>query len=172
MQRRLQHAIVLDQLLAVRRTVRISIPINILLGLASVLVAVHAGKGELGVIWFLNSLAVNVARFVLCRRPIEELPSGSSKMPAWSVERHLLVHCILACLSGFVWAAIPILCDWYTSGETLFYLVVVCGITAGAATYGFAYARIPISFICPPLLSVILCLIIFGAFERFILAAT
>ncbi|MEK1850960.1 MAG: EAL domain-containing protein, partial [Phyllobacterium sp.] len=54
----------------------------------------------------------------------------------------------------------------------VFYLVVLCGITAGAITAGFAYARMPICYIVPVLLSVAGCLVYAGGFERYCLAAT
>ncbi|MFX5578581.1 hypothetical protein ABTD84_19185, partial [Acinetobacter baumannii] len=76
-------------------------------------------------------------------------------------------------ISGFAWAGMPWLSEGYTTPETLFYLTCVCGITAGAVTHGFAFARIPISFITPPLLSVIFCLFAFNRTPtRLALAAT
>jgi diguanylate cyclase (GGDEF)-like protein len=165
-----------DQLLAVRKTVSISIPVNILLGLAALLVAIHSGEAFVGLIWFITSLIINVLRLSLCRAPVR-MRKSKLKAVNWGcsslgVVGHLYFHTLLALLSGLVWAFIPALCDWYTSPQTLFYLTVVCGITAGAVTHGFAYARIPLCFIIPPLMSVWICLIIAGGFERYILAAT
>ncbi|WP_337267676.1 putative bifunctional diguanylate cyclase/phosphodiesterase [Oryzifoliimicrobium ureilyticus] len=174
-QKKLRYAIVTDQLLAVRKTVAISIPVNILLGVASLLVAHHAGETTLGAIWFTISSIVNAMRIILCRLPIrQENKRGSAfgKLYPLSVQHHLLLHTLFAFLSGMVWAFIPVLCNWYTSPQTLFYLTVVCGITAGAVTHGFAYARIPIFFITPSLLSVAICLIAAGGFDRMILALT
>ena len=78
----------------------------------------------------------------------------------------------MAAASGVVWAFIAILCEGYTAPQTVFYLTVICGITAGAITAGFAYARMPICYIVPVLLSVAACLIYAGGFERYCLAAT
>ncbi|NEL41616.1 MAG: GGDEF-domain containing protein, partial [Xanthomonas perforans] len=70
-----------------------------------------------------------------------------------------------------VWACQPLLCDGYTTAETLFYLTITCGVTAGAVTHGIAYARIPLAFIALPLLSVVACLAYAGDFDRNCLAA-
>ncbi|NTJ43059.1 EAL domain-containing protein [Agrobacterium larrymoorei] len=170
----LHDAIVTDQLLAVRKTVAISIPVNVALGIASLLVAFHAGKGLEGVLWFIPSALINIMRLVLCHMSIRSPEGTEQTVPnaLLGVDGHLQAHWITAMISGIIWAFIPILCDWYTSPQTLFYLTVVCGITAGAATHGFAYARIPFSFIIPPLSSVVICLIVAGGFERYILAGT
>jgi diguanylate cyclase (GGDEF)-like protein len=166
----LQQLIRADQLSAVRRTVLLSIPVNILLGVASLLVAWNSGHGAAGLVWFGTSSIVNVLRILLCRLPLG--PAASNGFRAWSVSQHLRGHWILALLSGAVWAFIPVLCEGYTSPQTLFYLTVVCGITAGAVTHGFAYSRIPICFIMLPLLSVAGCLLYAGGFDRNCLAAT
>ncbi len=164
-----------DQLLAVRRTVRLSIPINIILGLSVLAVAWHAGRGSTAFAWFLMSLLWNVLRIWLCRVPLSRSPVAvrpDDARIAGTVTRHLRIHCVLALLSGLTWAAIPVLCDGYTSPQALFYLTVVCGITAGAVTHGFAYARIPLCFITPPLLSAAACLFWFGDFDKYWLAGT
>ncbi|GJG94898.1 bifunctional diguanylate cyclase/phosphodiesterase [Cupriavidus pauculus] len=164
-----------DQLLAVRRTVRLSIPINIILGLCVLAVAWHAGRGATAGAWFLVSLLWNVLRIWMCQVPVTRAgiaARGDDARVAATVTRHLRIHCTLALLSGLTWATIPVLCDGYTSPQTLFYLTVVCGITAGAVTHGFAYARIPLCFITPPLLSAAACLFWFGNFDKYWLAGT
>ena len=164
-----------DQLLAVRRTVRLSIPINIILGASVLAVAWHAGRGPTAGAWFVVSLLWNVLRIWICGRPLAAsggATRGDDAALDATVVRHLRAHCVLAWLSGLTWAAIPLLCDGYTSPQTLFYLTVVCGITAGAVTHGFAYARIPLCFITPPLLSAAACLAWFGGFDRLWLAGT
>ena len=169
----LNGAIVLDQLRAVRKTVAISLPVNMALGLAALLVAWNSGRGGDGAVWFGVSAIVNALRLLLCRFPIREAGEALPRM-AWSLgtDQHLRAHWVLALASGLVWAAVPLLCDGYTSPQTLFYLTVVCGITAGAVTHGFAYAIIPLCFITPPLLSVVGCLVWAGGFDRYCLAAT
>ncbi|MBR0664369.1 EAL domain-containing protein [Roseomonas hellenica] len=168
-----------DQLSAIRRTVLISIPVNMILGFTITLVAVHSGHVADGLAWLLLSTIVNASRIILCRADLpgsggyrEEPPRRRSGLIARSIGGHLRLHWLLALVSGGVWALIPLLCDGYTAPETIFYLVVVCGITAGAVTHGFAYASIPICFITPPLLSVAGCLFYAGGFERTCLAAT
>ena len=73
----LQHLIAADQLLAVRRSMLISVPVSIILGLISLLVALHYGQGLAGLLWFLASSLVNAARMLLCRFPVRLLdPAG------------------------------------------------------------------------------------------------
>lgn len=172
----LRYAILTDQLFAVRKTVAISMPVNMLLGAASLLVAMHADKSATGVVWFVFSSIVNVLRLVLCRLPVQHSerqtdgPLFGLSYPG--VVGHLHLHTILALLSGLVWGSVPVMCDWYTSPQTLFYLAVICGITAGAVTHGLSYARVPMCFITPPLISACICLVLAGGFERNMLAAT
>ncbi|AWI91536.1 GGDEF-domain containing protein [Methylobacterium sp. DM1] len=167
-----------DQLDAVRGSVQQALPINMLLGLASFLVALHSGYGVAGGVWFSASMAVNLLRLGLCRAPCAGLAIAADESPiaeraaARSVDRHLVLACLAALCSGSVWAFLPILSEGYTTAQTLFYLTITCGITAGAVTHGIAYARIPICFITPPLLSVALCLLAVGGFDRNCLAAT
>lgn len=168
-----------DQLAAVRRTVLLSIPVNMILGFTVTLVAAHSGHVADGLTWLLLSTIVNASRIILCRTDFPGVPPDrrgpSRRIPAFltlPIGTHLRLHWLLALLSGGIWALIPLLCDGYTAPETIFYLVVVCGITAGAVTHGFAYACIPICFITPPLLSVAGCLLYTGGFERSCLAAT
>jgi diguanylate cyclase (GGDEF)-like protein len=167
----LQALIRADQLRTVRRTVLLSIPVNILLGIAAVLVAWQSGRGDTALIWFAASSVVNLLRIVLCRWPLapSAAPGGFRN---WSVDQHLRRQCILSLASGAVWALIPVLCDGYTSPQTLFYIALGCGITAGAVTHSFAYAPIPICFITLPLLSGIGCLVYVGGFDRYCLSLT
>lgn len=153
-----------DQLTAVRHTVLLSIPVNVVLGLISTFVAWSAGKLSIALIWLSCSAIVNALRILVCRMPVERIaalplvPALFARRGESAVDTNLRLQWILAFLSGMVWAGVPFLCEGYTTPETLFYLTCVCGITAGAVTHGFAYSRIPISFITPPLLSIIACL--------------
>ncbi|MDP4004378.1 bifunctional diguanylate cyclase/phosphodiesterase [Methylobacterium sp. NEAU K] len=166
-----------DQLEAVRRSVLRAIPVNMLLGLASALVAFHSGNGRVGAVWYAASTAVNLVRFCLCRAACPglalrtDMPLGMAAAASHSVDVHLRACTVVAFLSGLVWAFQPLLCEGYTSAQSLFYLSVTCGITAGAVTHGTAYARIPLSFILLPLMSVALCLLLTGEFDRCCLAA-
>jgi diguanylate cyclase (GGDEF)-like protein len=166
-----------DQLDAIRQSVLRAIPVNMILGLTGTLVAVQAGRGEMGAAWFAVSTLANVLRIALCRAPCAGLALDAATPPAAEaaarlVDRHLALSSLAALLSGLVWACLPLLCEGYTAPETLFYLTVTCGITAGAVTHGIAYARIPSCFITPPLLSVAGCLLYAGGFDRICLAAT
>ncbi|MEK1852005.1 MAG: GGDEF-domain containing protein, partial [Phyllobacterium sp.] len=159
----LQDLILADQLMAVRRSMLISVPVSIILALTSLLVAFHYGHALAGLLWFFASTLVNTARIVLCRSPIRRLspddPVEPKNLDPASVKHHLFLQSATAAISGLVWAFIAVLCEGYTAPQSVFYLVVLCGITAGAITAGFAYARMPICYIVPVLLSVAGCLV-------------
>lgn len=146
-----------DQLVTLRKTVALSIPINIALGLCAFVVAAYYGNGQAGAIWFFLSTLANAARLVACKFPLPEMPSGPAAGDLEASNRttrnYLHLHIALAFASGLVWAWVPVLCDWYTSPQTLFYALIVCGITAGAVTYGYSFAKVPTAFITPPLLT-------------------
>lgn len=170
-----------DQLTAARHTVMLSIPVAFVLSGISTFVAWHSGKIWVALVWLACATLVNVVRIPLCRlspqRVAQLVPwmnrRGEAGGPGAVVELNLRLHWILALVSGIAWAGMPWLSEGYTTPETLFYLTCVCGITAGAVTHGFAFARIPISFITPPLLSVIFCLLAFDRTPtRLALAAT
>jgi diguanylate cyclase (GGDEF)-like protein len=166
-----------DQLIAVRQSVSSSIPVGIALAGAIALVAIHYGPGEAGLIWFFFATIVNIFRIFLCRMGLPEASRTNSSVDQSlfeqrTVEQHLRLFWITALVSGFVWSVVPVLCKGYTSPQTLFYLMLVTGTTAGVVTHGTAYARIPTCFITPSLVSIIGCLLYAGGFDRNCLAAT
>ncbi|MGX7704592.1 putative bifunctional diguanylate cyclase/phosphodiesterase [Methylobacterium sp. Gmos1] len=167
-----------DQLEAVRRSVQHALPVNAILGATGALVAVQAGHAAAGLGWFAVSSAVNLVRFGLCRAPCsglavtEATPPEQARAGARAIDRHLRLATLAAFLSGLVWSLVALLCGGYTAPQTLFYLVVICGITAGAVTHGMAFAAIPASFITPPLLTVAVCLAWAGGIDRLGLAFT
>lgn len=144
----------------------IALQINTLLGITTLLVAWHGGNAIPGLIWFLASCAANLWRIQILLR----LPEG--ELETRPTEKILRRASLSAFVSGLVWATVPILCDGYSSPQTLFYLIVVCGITAGAITHGTAYSLVPIGFILPPLISMFGCLVYQGGLEHICLAAT
>ena len=75
-------------------------------------------------------------------------------------------------LSGCVWSALPALCGLYTAPQSLFFLIVSCGITSGAVSHGGAYSNVPISFISPPILSTVVAMVYVGGFDRYAVAIT
>lgn len=166
----LEGLIRLDQLRAVRRSVLISLPVTILLSLSNLAMASYGGQGGAGLVWFWASIAVNLMRSLLCGFPPRAMLLDGRESPA--IRRWFRAMCLLAWCSGMVWAAVPLLCDGYTTSQAPFFLVVVCGITAGAVVHGTAYARVPICFITPALFSIIVCLVWNGSFEQRMLAAT
>ena len=156
-----------DQLIAVRRSVLTSIPVGIALAGAIALVAIHYGPGKAGLVWFSSATIINIFRIFLCRAPLP----GATKINSTAeqtrsahraVEQHFRLYWITALVSGFIWSLVPLLCKGYTSPQTLFYLMLVCGTTAGVVTHGTAYARIPTCFITPSLASIIGCLLYTG----------
>ncbi len=165
-EQRIEKLVLWDQLVATRKNVLVALRVNSILSFTAFLVAFHAGNIIPGLLWFLTSCIVNLWRTqVLTRLPPEET---SQRL----IEKILNRASLSSFASGLVWASIPLLCEGYSSPQTLFYLIVVCGITAGAVTHGIAYSRVPISFITPPLISIILCLLYQGGFEQICLAAT
>ena len=151
----------------------IAIPINMVLGVIALVVAIHSGQGFAGMAWFAASTVANLLRLALCHAPCAGLsPSAQPEAAARSVDRHLRLVQASALLSGLVWAFLPALCAGCTAEQTVFYLTLTCGTTAGAVTYGTAFARMPIGFLTPPLLSIAACLFAAGGFEHICLAAT
>ena len=166
-----------DQLVSVRRSVLAGMPISIVLSLTATLVAIKSGRPVMGLVWLLLTLSLSVVRIVTSRRLLERssaaaaLGGDTSLVDARWVEWQLRWTAIAAGASGCVWALVALLCDGYTSAQTVFYLTVVCGACAGAVTYSSAYALAPVSFIVPTLLSVMVSLMIAGGFENVSLAA-
>lgn len=162
-----------DQLDAARRSVRRALLINSMMGLTCLVVAVRSGEWVAGICWFAASACANLCRAYLCRSACPGLDDGipvASDGGGAAIDARLR-HCAYgALLSGTVWACLPLLCAGYTSPQTLFFLTVTCGITAGAVCYGAAYAPIPISFITPPLLSAAGCLMAIGGLDHLCLA--
>ncbi len=174
-ERILKRAIRRDQLDAARRSVLRALIINAVIGVICLAVAVRAGHGTMGGLWFAASTLANLLRVYLCRAHCigldDEMPIESDAVAA-AIERRLEFMALGALLSGMIWGCLPFLCAGFSSPEATFYLVVSCGITAGAVSYGTSFARIPILFITPALLTVIGCLLTTGGFERRCLAAT
>ncbi len=94
-----------------------------------------------------------------CLHPPGAAP-GDTAIPGHDgVDAALRLSWILALLSGGTWAMLALLCDGYTTPEAVFYITMLCGITAGSVTYGIAHREIPIAFVTPPLLTVVACLV-------------
>lgn len=174
-ERILRRAIRRDQLDAARRSVLRALFINLILGLTCLAVAIRADHGMAGGIWFAASTVANLLRVYLCRASCVGLDDDTpvdADAAATAIDRRLELMAFGAFLSGLVWACLPFLCAAYTTPQAVFYLVVTCGITAGAVSYGTSFARIPVFFITPPLVSVVGCLFVTGGFERECLAVT
>jgi diguanylate cyclase (GGDEF)-like protein len=160
-----------DQLDALRRNILVAIPVNLVIAAIALVVSFHSLHGLEGAVWFAAVGLVNAIRIAQAWRPTAQRSKEPPLSPA-EVDRSLNRLCLTALLSGLVWALVPVLCDGYTSPQTLFFLTIVCGITAGAITHGTPYARMPACFILPPLLSVVGCLLYAGGFDRNCLALT
>ena len=162
-----------DQLTAVRGRILTAVPVNIGLAIVVTIVAIHGGRGLAGIAWFATSTAVNVLRITPSLVFLRKRSNENMSSIEWSIEQHLRLSWVTALASGVVWSFIPILCGGYTAGSSMFYLIVICGATAGAVTNGAVYARMAICFITPPLLSITGCLLLYGQnFNRDALAAT
>jgi diguanylate cyclase (GGDEF)-like protein len=159
----------IDQLRAAHGSAAIAMPVNLLLSGVCAAVAWHAGHTLLALIWLAASLSVTAARVTLHRQTRAILASPVA--PA-EVERQLRTLWLITLAAGGVWAMLPGLCALYTAPQSLFFLAVGCGITAGAVSHGGAYARVPIAFITPPIVSTAVALLLVSGFDRAMLAAT
>ncbi len=169
----LQASIDLDRLLAVRRAALLALPVNMILSIANLLVGISAGDAGKWTLWLAASVLANALRTLLCYTPYtaEDVSTSGSGLKL-SPRMHMRLHTAFALFQGAIWACVPALCIGYSPEQTLYYLTVICGITAGSAVYGFSYAPIPMCFITPVLLSVTASLLWAGGFERDMLAGT
>jgi diguanylate cyclase (GGDEF)-like protein len=170
--RTLKTLILKDQLSAVCRNVLTAASVNIIISSIVLFVSIYHGHTGLGVAWFSAATTINMIRIGQCLLPPLSITTNILVVGRETVERQLKLLCLTALVSGLVWALIPVLCDGYTSPQTLFYLTVVCGITAGAVTHGTPYALMPTCMISPPLISLFFCLLYAGGVDRDCLAAT
>ncbi|WP_426263356.1 putative bifunctional diguanylate cyclase/phosphodiesterase [Sphingomonas sp. PWP1-2] len=161
-----------DQLVEAQRSVAIALPINVLLTLLCAAVAWHAGATRMALLWLAASLSVNIARGVLQWRTRGRRSAATPPVTPAAVERQLRALWVVTLASGCAWATLPWLCALYTTQQSLFFLAVGCGITAGAVSHGGACARVPIAFITPPIVSTAIALLAVGGFDRTMLAAT
>ena len=159
----LRHMVRADQLATARRNLLVTLRANIVLSIAAAAVAINSGYVRGGVCWLLLSVLLSLLRYSLLQRPF-----ATTDAPA--VERHLRTAAWGAIAGGCLWALIPLLCEGYTSPQTLFYMMLVCGTCAGSVAHGAAFARVPIYFITPPLLAVAGCLAYAGGFDNMALA--
>ncbi|WBO60799.1 GGDEF domain-containing protein [Acidocella sp. MX-AZ03] len=161
----LDQLILRDQLVSIRRNIMMILPINSGISTIVFLMALYYAHGRAGLIWFIAAMTINIIRFVQ-----SWLPDTAPPLPVRQNSFRWLS--LTALLSGLVWATLPVLSDYCTNPQTVFYLTVTCGTTAGAVTHGGPYARVPICFVVPPLLSVFACLILLDNFGSACLAAT
>ncbi len=161
-----------DQLDAIRQNIPTVAPVVIIISAIVLFVSIRYQHGTQGIEWFTASAFISLLRTGQCYLPLRDSAEASMAAGQQSVERHLQLFSITSLISGVIWALIPVLCNGYTSPQTLFYLTVVCGISAGAIANGAPYWPMPACFILPPLLSVFCCLLYTGGFDRDCLAAT
>ncbi|MBU6449237.1 MAG: EAL domain-containing protein [Rhodospirillales bacterium] len=161
-----------DQLAALRRNILIAIPVNLAIAAIALFVSIHSQHSRQGVAWFAAVCVANAMRIAQAWPSIDKKTRETPQFSLHETQRALNRLCLTALFSGLVWALVPVLCNGYTTPQTLFYLTMVCGITAGAITHGTPFARMPSCFILPPLLSVFGCLLYTGGFDRNWLALT
>ena len=161
-----------DQLTALRRNILAAMPVNLVIAAIALFVSIRYQHGRVGIAWFAAVSLANAIRIGQAWPPASRQTQDQPRPALPEVQRALNRLCLTAFASGLVWAMVPVLCDAYTSPQTLFYLTIICGITAGAITHGTPLARMPIYFIIPPLLSLFGCLLYTGGFDRECLALT
>ncbi|WP_298224284.1 bifunctional diguanylate cyclase/phosphodiesterase [Acidocella sp.] len=161
-----------DQLYALRSNMLAAIPVNLVIAAIALFVSVHDHRGKEGAAWFIAVGTVNTLRMGQAWPAVMRRKPEASALSFAGAQGALNRLCLTALLSGVVWALVPVLCDAFTSPHTLFYLTIICGITAGAVTHGTPFALMPSCFIVPPLLSVFVCLLYAGGFDRNCLALT
>ena len=169
----LEPLILRDQLAAVRRSSVTALQVQIILGIIIVIVSFHSGHRAAGLAWFGISILASILRVIPNFVPLTSVSDGHAPPGVGTVRDHLNLTSLTALASGIIWALIPVLCAGYSATISTFYLVVVCGATAGFVANSAAYARISLCFIIPPLLSAAFCLVYFAEnFDRNCLAAT
>lgn len=165
--------VVLDQIAAIKSCIRIAVPINIVLGIVNLVVACQSGLALRGTLWFVASFGVNLARLAMARMPAPRIGALAAHYPRLSEvnwQRRLIW--LGAVVSGLIWAGVPLLCAGFTAPQSLFFLTVVCGVTAGAVTHGAPDARTALGFLLPTLISVGVAMLVAGGFYRYCIAVT
>jgi diguanylate cyclase (GGDEF)-like protein len=168
----LEPLILRDQLAAVRRASITALQVHVLLGLITVIVAIHSGYGDAGLAWFAVCVVTGLLRVIPNFVPLTTISDHYGSGGRGTVQGHLHLISMTALASGIVWSLVPVLCAGYTSPNAVYYLTVVSGIAAGGVANSTAYARVAICFLLPPLLSIAFCLVFYsGDFDRYCLAA-
>lgn len=158
-----------DQLADLRAGLFVSMPISAILSGLICAVQALSGGGFAAASWFLVVNALNAARLALARFQLKETERHQDLL---GVLPRLRMFGVLALLAGFAWSFPAVLTVGYTTPQAPMHLVILAGISAGAVTYGSSYAAAATSFITPPLLITVACLLAKGNFERYILAST
>jgi GGDEF domain-containing protein len=163
----LEVRILQDQLADLRAGLFVSMPISAVLSGLILTVQAVSGGGFAAAIWFLVVNAINAARLALARYQRKETGRQDDLT---GVSQRLRWFGILAFLAGIAWSFLAVLTVGYTTPQAPLHLVILAGISAGAVTYGSAYAAVATNFITPPLLITAGCLSAKGNFEDYILA--
>lgn len=159
-----------DQLADLRASLLISMPISTVLSVLIVLVKSISGADWTTLAWLVIVNVVNGARILLAlRQPQDE---ELEKQDYATLSKWLRGYMALAFLAGVAWAYVAVISDGFTAPETPVYLVIVAGISAGAVSYSACYAALPILFMAPPLLAVVVCMIMGGELDDYVLAFT
>lgn len=159
-----------DQLADLRASLLISMPISTVLSVLILVMKSLSGADWKVFTWFAAVNIVNGARIVQALRQPQDEELDQQDYPA--LAKWLRSYMVLAFLSGFAWAYVAVLSDGFTAPETPVYLVIVAGIAAGSVSYSACYAALPILFMAPPLFAVIVCMLINGELDDYVLALT
>ncbi|RFB79849.1 putative bifunctional diguanylate cyclase/phosphodiesterase [Methylovirgula sp. 4M-Z18] len=164
----LKARIVSDQVRDVEAGLFVSMPTSTLLSGMLFFVDGVSGRGVDAVIWFLAISIINFARIIVALRGSILSTAGTDGLSA--EHRRLRSYKVLAALAGLAWAYIAVLTDGFTSQQTTLHLIILVGVSAGAAIYSSSCAALSINFFTVPISVAIVCLLWNGGMENDVLA--
>lgn len=159
-----------DQLADLRDSLLFSMPISSILSVLIVVVEFISGFDWTALVWLAVISSINGARILLALKQPRGEALERSDYP--SLVRWLRGYMGLAFMAGLAWAYVAVLADGFTVAETPVYLVILAGISAGSVSYSACYAALPILFMAPPLLAVMVCMVANGGLDDYVLAFT
>lgn len=133
---------------AVVKTQGLGLTINSLLAMSSAAILYLADHDGRVALWLCASLGVNGLRWAcLCSGQIRRMLGISAPLT-------LRLCLVFNSLSGLLWSLVPALLIDLRSTEAPFVTIVLCGLTAGAAVQGGAYALPVLAFATPILITI------------------
>ncbi|MFC5386937.1 putative bifunctional diguanylate cyclase/phosphodiesterase [Aquamicrobium segne] len=158
-----------DQLTDLRSSLLISMPISTILSLLIVITTFISDFAWDVVLWFVLINIINGTRiFLALKQPQAE---ALEQADLHSLNKWLNSYKLLALSAGIIWAYVAVLAQGFTSPEAPVYLLILTGVSAGSVSYSGCYAALPILFISPPLLTIIVYMILNGGTGSYVMAA-